>query len=241
MNAIRDIVARNLKRVRQRIDAACERSGRDRSSVRLVAVTKYAQPEWVDALIELGVTDLGESRPQQLIQRVPRFPEHVCWHLIGHLQRNKVRGVLPLFGMCHSIDSVRLLARIDLIASELKLPERPRLLLEVNVSGEDGKDGFDLAVLETEWSAITKFENVQPAGLMTMAPLTDDVEECRPVFGGLRALRDRLVERTGSEQLLGELSMGMSRDFEIAIEEGATLVRVGRTLFEGLERPQDSD
>ncbi len=241
MNVIRDIVAHNLERVQGRIEAACERCGRSPSSVRLVAVTKYAQLEWVDALIELGVTDLGESRPQQLIKRVPRFPEHVCWHLIGHLQRNKVRSVLPLFGMCHSVDSVRLLARMDLIASELSLPERPRLLLEVNVSGEASKGGFAPAGLEAEWPAISKFESVQLAGLMTMAPLTDDVEDCRPVFGRLRALRDRLAERSGSDELLGELSMGMSRDFEIAIEEGATLVRVGRTLFEGLERPADSD
>jgi pyridoxal phosphate enzyme (YggS family) len=228
-------IAANLLAVQGRIGEACARSGRDPRDVLLVAVIKSAKWEWVRALLDLDVRHLAESRPQQLVHRAaqlsaeaPHLP--VQWHLIGPLQRNKVRPVLPLARLIHSIDSVRLLERVGLIAGELQL--RPRVLLEVNVSGEATKHGFAPEQLWAEWGAITSVPHVEVAGLMTMAPESDDREAARPVFRGLHELRDRLRERGPWE--LSELSMGMSGDFETAVEEGATLVRVGSRLFEGL-------
>lgn len=234
MSPAREIIATNLERVRERIAAACARCGRSTDEIQLVAVTKYADLEWGQHLIALGVRDLGESRPQQLFERVPQFDHDVRWHLIGHLQRNKARKVLPITYCVHSIDSLRLLSAINRLGEELDM--RPRVLLEANVSGEEVKDGFAEAELVTVWNDVAGFDNVDVVGLMTMAPFMNDVEEARPVFQRLRSLRDRLREVSPSGPALNELSMGMSRDFEVAIEEGATMIRVGRTLYEGLER-----
>jgi pyridoxal phosphate enzyme (YggS family) len=221
----------NLLAVRQRIAQACARCGREADEVQLVAVTKYAPWPAVLELAELGCRSFGESRPQQLLQRAELLPG-VDWHLIGHLQRNKVRGVLPAVTLIHSVDSWRLLERIEAVAEELQLA--PRVLLEVNVSGEASKDGFDPDELQRGWGLTDQLVHTQVCGLMTMAPLTDEPEVARPVFRQLKRLRDELASR--SPQLaLRELSMGMSHDFEIAIEEGATLVRIGSSLFEGVE------
>jgi pyridoxal phosphate enzyme (YggS family) len=220
----------NLKRVRDQIHAACERSRRSASDVTMVAVTKYAELDWVRALVDLGVRDLGESRPQQLAARAAELPQDIHWHLIGHLQRNKVDQVLPVAHAIHSVDSVRLLEAIDLAASKRSL--RPRILLEVNVSGEQSKDGFDPDSLRAAWPDICQRESVDIRGLMTMAPLSDDPESARAVFARLRDLRAELALSAGCE--LSELSMGMSGDFEVGIEQGATLVRIGSRLFEGL-------
>ena len=214
--------------MRRRIEAACARSGRDPAAVRLVAVTKYAPMEAVRELVALGHRDLGENRPQQLLERAGLLNgAEVTWHLIGHLQRNKARKVLPVASLIHSVDSVRLMEAIDRLAVELSL--RPRVLLEVNVSGEGSKDGFEPGVLREAWGEITRMEHVELAGLMTMAPYSDDPETARPVFQSLRELRDELTA-TGALPL-PELSMGMSGDFEVAIEEGATIVRMGSLLF----------
>jgi PLP dependent protein len=221
-------VAENYTRVRDRIATACARSGRDPLSVRLVAVTKYAPIEAVRELVALGHRDLGENRPQQLLERVALLEElPVTWHLIGQLQRNKTRKVLPVASLIHSVDSVRLLEAIDRIAAELGL--RPRVLLEVNVSGEARKSGFSPEGLRSAWGEVTRFERVEIAGLMTMAPYADDPETARPVFRALRLLRDDLA--AAGPLALTELSMGMSGDFEVAIEEGATVVRIGSSLF----------
>ena len=226
------LLTENLRCIRERIEAACTRAGRRVGDVTLVAVTKYAELDWVRALVELGVTDLGESRPQQLVFRAGQLPPHVRWHLIGHLQRNKVESILPAVARIHSVDSVRLIEAINTGARKLGL--RPRLMLEVNVSGEPSKDGFDPADLLSTWPALCRLESIAIEGLMTMAPLGDHVEAARPVFRALRELRDCLVDAASGACLLPDLSMGMSGDFEIAIEEGATLVRVGSGLFEGL-------
>lgn len=223
----------NLRRVRERMAAACARAGRAASSVRLVAVTKYAELEWVRVLLQLGLRDLGESRPRQLLARAAELNGDVRWHLIGHLQRNKVAPLLPRAALIHSVDSFRLLERIDRLAAEAAL--QPRVLLEVNVSGEASKNGFVAAELLDHGSQLVSYRHVQIAGLMTMAPLVDDPELARPSFRGLRELRDRLVAQTDGCLSLSELSMGMSGDLEIGIEEGATLVRVGGRLFDGLE------
>ncbi len=227
-----DLIANNLLRVNADIATACARSGRLSADVTLVAVTKYAELPWIQRLVELGVINLAENRPQQLIERFQALRGDIRWHLIGHLQRNKVRPALPLAVLIHSVDSLRLLERISTVAAELSLT--PRVLLEVNVSGEGSKDGFPIAELTTQWDALQSVPLVQIAGLMTMAPLADDPEAARPVFRKLRLLRDELAQRATQSTKLTELSMGMSSDFQVAIEEGATLVRVGSRLFEGM-------
>ncbi len=226
-----DRLRSNREAVLAEIAAACGRSGRSAGSVQLVAVTKYARMAWVRELLAQGQTVLGENRPQQLIERAGEL-SGATWHLIGHLQRNKVRAVLPHAACIHSIDSLKLLARVGEIAGELSLV--PRVLLEVNVSGEESKDGFSPASLRAEWGDIRAVPNVIVAGLMTMAPLSEDPEAARPTFRGLRELRDELRQAAGAPAALPELSMGMSGDFAVAIEEGATMVRVGSRLFEGL-------
>ena len=219
----------NLNQVRLAMQAACKRSGRTEDEVRLVAVTKYAPTEALEALAQLGFQTFGESRPQQLMERAGQLPEGE-FHLIGHLQRNKVRPVLPVAHTIHSVDSLRLLKRIDTVAAELSL--RPRVLLEVNVAGEASKDGFSPTELRDAWGEAHSCEHVDIAGLMTMAPHTDEERPIRETFQGLKSLRDELASQRFP---LPELSMGMSGDFEIAIEEGATLIRVGSKLFAGID------
>ncbi|MEX0700909.1 MAG: YggS family pyridoxal phosphate-dependent enzyme [Planctomycetales bacterium] len=223
-------LAANLGCLRDRIAAACARVDRPASSVRLVAVTKSAALEQVRQLTELGVWDLGESRPQQLLERAAQLPAGVRWHLIGHLQRNKARRILPLADCIHSVDSFRLLDALERLAAELGAA--PRVLLQINVSGESSKHGFDPADLERDWDSVRACRRVRIAGLMTMAPHADAPERSRPVFRALRELRDRLASISGGALPLVELSMGMTGDFEPAIEEGATIVRIGSALFD---------
>ena len=233
MTDINETIQANVTAVKQRIQNAATRSGRAADDVTLVAVTKYAQDEWVASLSRFHPI-FGENRPQQLATRVPQFDDNIQWHLIGQLQRNKVRLTLPLAHTIHSVDSWRLLDRIELIGTELigtELQLRPRVLIEVNVSGEGAKAGFTPQALREEAAKLTALQNVNIAGLMTMAP-AGDAESTRFVFSSLRELRDELAASTGLQ--LPELSMGMSGDFEVAIEEGATIVRVGSRLFEGL-------
>ena len=236
MTPVESRIAENYDGILKRIEAACLRSGRPGSSVKLIAVTKYAEIDWMHALLSLGQSDLGESRPQQLVERAPLFHnDDVEWHLIGHLQRNKVRPVLPLASSIHSIDTFRLLTRVDHLTMELGL--RTHVLLEVNVSGETAKDGFATDDLLANWNSVLAMKNVHIDGLMTMARHSDNPEEARPTFQALRTLRDELNGMSPALLRLSQLSMGMSGDFEVAIEEGATVVRIGSKLFEGLKRP----
>jgi PLP dependent protein len=236
MDSVTTTIAANHARVVEQIAAACRRAGRDASEVRLVAVTKSAEIAWIEAIVALGVRDLAESRPQKLCERAAVIDPSVRWHLIGQLQRNKIRKVLPVAGWVHSVDSSTLLRRIDEIAGELGV--RPRLLLEANVSGEAAKSGFSPKELSEVWPVVAAVKHVEVAGLMTMAPFSDDPEASRSVFAALRALRDQLQTRVPAIEL-PELSMGMSGDFEVAVEEGATMVRVGTSLFEGLAGDDD--
>jgi len=220
--------------VRTRIDAACIRAGRDPAEVTLVAVTKYAPVEAVRGIVELGVVDLGESRPQQLLERAEMFDSRtdalpVRWHQIGQLQRNKVRKVLPRVELIHSVASLKLAQAIDRIADEEGL--QPRVLIEVNISGEESKEGFAPDELRELWPVLASLGHVRIDGLMTMAPYSSDPEAGRPVFAELRRLREELGGRAETRGSLPQLSMGMSGDFEVAIEEGATIIRPGSVLF----------
>ena len=222
-------LARRLLAVRTRLADACRRSGREPAAVTLVAVTKSVSPRVADAVTQLGHRDLGESRPQELWTKAVAVPG-VRWHLIGHLQRNKLDRTLTLAALAHSIDSTRLLAAADAFGRHRNDPVP--VLLEVNCSREAAKGGFAPEELPALADVLPTLAGVSVRGLMTMASHHDDPERCRPTFVELRELRDRLRSATGLE--LPHLSMGMSNDFEVAAEEGATLVRVGTTLFEGL-------
>ncbi len=216
------------------IRAACGRAGRSLNDVRLIAVTKYAEWPWVEALSSLHRT-FGENRPQQLAERQALLPE-IEWHLIGQLQRNKVKLALQHTSVIHSIDSLRLLERVAAVATELQV--RPRVLLEANMSQETTKSGFTPEELRRDWSQLAAFSKaVQIDGFMTMAAESHDPEDARPVFRSLRMLRNELQQTDASQNAgltLRELSMGMSSDFVPAIEEGATMVRIGNRIFAGL-------
>ena len=235
MSGTTEQIARNLARVRTDIAEACSRGGRKPADVQLVCVTKYARPEWIDGLLECGESVLGESRPQQLEQRAAEFPDHVKWHLLGQLQRNKVRRTLAAASLLHSVDSLRLLERIETIATDEG--RRPAVLLQVNCSDDPTRTGFTTESLRTAWPRVCGLTRTDVRGLMTMAPPSADPLETRAAFDSIRDLAVELgeirIEQGGAA--LQELSMGMSNDFEIAVEAGATLVRLGRTLFEGLD------
>ena len=226
MSAIETLLRENLARIEERIVAACGRAGRSRESVTLVAVTKSVTPEVAALLPALGVRDLGENRPQELWRKAEALPEPrfgVRWHFIGHLQRNKIERTVPLLTCIHSIDSVRLLDALEAHGTPLEG------FLEFNCSGEASKGGFAPDEVETLAQRIAALKHVRITGVMTMAaPLgeEDDPEAARGSFAQLRALGQRLG--------VPHLSMGMSGDFELAIEEGATHIRIGSTLFEGL-------
>lgn len=233
MAEIHEVLQSNLASVMSRVRSACLRAGRDVSDVRLVAVTKYADWSWVQALSAIhGV--FGENRPQQLSERSVLLPA-VEWHLIGHLQRNKVNLALRHSALIHSVDSLKLLQSI---ADAATRGNRPAVLLQVNISREESKSGFAAEELPRVWDLVAEYsERVEIRGLMTMAAESSDPEEARPVFAELRNLRDFLCSlgatcRAGIN--LTELSMGMSGDFEQAVEEGATLLRIGSLLFRGL-------
>jgi PLP dependent protein len=236
-------IAENLAAVRGRIAESAARSGRRADDITLVAVTKYVGIEKIRTLVKAGCRDLGEARPQQLWDRAEVLADlPVRWHLIGHLQRNKVRRTLPLLGMIHSVDSLRLAAAIDEAldcgAGVPPAASNPAVclpvLLEVNISGEAAKHGFAPGELGPMLSQLASLPRLEVRGLMCMAGLEGDLAEARRQFAATRELRDRLRQDCPVEIRLDELSMGMSGDYEAAIEEGATMVRVGSALFEGI-------
>jgi PLP dependent protein len=220
--------ADRLAAVRDRIAAACARGGRAVADVTLVAVTKTVDVDVAAAVVGLGIADLGESRPQEL------WRKHAAvgggrFHLIGHLQRNKLERTVPLCALIHSVDSERLLTALHEFGTHRGTPVP--VLLEVNCSREAAKGGFAPEALAAVCATRVQRPGVQVQGLMTMAAHHADPDACRPTFRELRTLRDSLATRYGP---LPHLSMGMSNDFEVAIEEGATLVRLGSVLFDGL-------
>jgi PLP dependent protein len=218
---LRQRLADNLAAVECHIAAACGRAGRRRDSVTLIGVTKYVSVGVAATLHELGLRDLGESRPQELWKKAVALPDTVRWHLIGHLQRNKIVKTLPLVSLIHSVDSLRLLEALEKEAANMA--RRVNVLVEINLSGEADKTGLPPEQLADLRHAADSLERIQVAGLMTMAALQDP-EACRPTFAELR--------RLGGPD--AALSMGMSNDFEVAIEEGATHIRLGSVLFDGI-------
>ena len=227
-------ISENLARVRQNIAAAALRAGRRPEEIRLVGVTKYVDTEIARVLVEAGVVELGESRPQELWRKAEALTElNVQWHLIGHLQRNKVKRTAEVVTLIHSVDSWRLLQEINQCAANGPLPVR-NVLLEINVSGDAAKHGLQAGDIESLFPEIAKLGHVAVMGLMTMSGLESTPDQKRQEFAALRDLRDKLSRSQPPNVVLQELSMGMSDDFEIAIEEGATIVRVGSALFEGI-------
>jgi pyridoxal phosphate enzyme (YggS family) len=223
------LIGKNLESVRQAIAGAAVRAGRDPSSVRLVAVSKTHPAAAVSEAVEAGQTCFGESRVQEALPKISLLPGGLEWHFIGHLQTNKIRKALPAFTLFHGVDSPDVARQMDRIAGELGLS--PEILLEVNVSGEETKFGFQPEALRREIEGLLALPRVRIGGLMTMAPYSEDSGVARRVFAALRELRDELAAATGAP--LATLSMGMSGDFEAAVEEGSTLVRVGSSIFGG--------
>ena len=248
-------LAEKLNEVRDRIAGAAAKAGRSPKDVTLIAVTKTAAPEQIREIVQLGVSDLGESRVQVISQRVPQLteflarqrthgeagavPAKVRWHMIGHLQRNKVKPLLPLVDYIHSIDSLRLAEEIEQHAG--KLGKRVPVLLEVNASEESAKTGVAVGAAVHLAEQIDSMQNVALVGLMTMAPLTDDLEKCRFVFGRTREIFEEMKWHKIGGQNFRHLSMGMSNDYEVAIEEGATMIRIGTSLFGGKLQTESED
>ncbi len=240
-------LAEKLDEVREKIAAACSKAGREVNEVTLIAVTKTAAPEQIREILSLGVGDLGESRAQVLTQRASQvnefyqrkqahgeaggMPARLRWHMIGHLQRNKVRPVLQIVDMVHSVDSLRLAEELDIQAAKLgkKLP----VLLQVNASEEKSKFGVAVGAAVHLAEQMDSMENILVAGLMTMAPLSDDPKLARFTFGRTREIFEEMKWHKIGGSGLRHLSMGMSNDYEDAILEGATMIRVGSALFGG--------
>jgi pyridoxal phosphate enzyme (YggS family) len=202
-----------------------------RDEVNMVAVTKSVSVDIAALLVDLGVKDLAENRPQELWRRAAILP-NATWHFIGHLQRNKIERTLPLVQLIHSVDSLRLLSALDEEAT--KLQKSIPVLLEVNASREAAKQGFAPDEISHVSKAVGKLRNIRVLGLMTMSAYSDNPENARSTFASLRQMRDLLRPSLSSPHDLRHLSMGMSNDFEVAIEEGATLLRLGTVLFEGV-------
>ena len=219
-------IEQNVRRIEERIAGACERAGRSADEVTLVAVTKTIDIPAIEAAFDAGVVNFGENRVQEAlskIERLERLKPRLTWHMVGHLQTNKAKTAVNIFDIIHSVDSLRL-------AEELSRRSQRDLsvLIEVNVTGEETKSGFSVNDVNGAITRIARLPNIVIEGLMTIAPWVDDAEQVRTVFRQLRQLRDALG--------LKHLSMGMTDDFEVAIEEGATLVRIGRAIF-GERRP----
>ena len=223
-------IAANLAAIRERIAAAAAAAGRDPGSVRLLAVSKTFSADHVRAAYAAGQRDFGENKVQEALQKIEQTAElPIRWHLIGHLQSNKAKKAGPAFAAIHSVDSIDLVRRLD--AAAVERGARPDLYVQVDLAGETTKFGAPEADVAGIARAASGCQAAVLRGLMLLPPWFDDPEQARPYFRRLRLLRDRLVEDGIERSHLGELSMGMSHDFEVAIQEGATLVRVGTAIF----------
>jgi pyridoxal phosphate enzyme (YggS family) len=225
-------IAENLERVREQITQAAAKVGRAVNEIELVAITKTHPAEKVREAVEAGHTVFGESRVQEARAKIPELPSNLRWHFVGHLQKNKIRHALPLFELFHGVDSLASAQEMNRIAAEDG--ERPRLFLEVNVAGEGSKFGFSAETLRAEIGSLLALPRLSIEGLMCIPPLAEEAEASRKFFVQLRELRNSLEKEFAVK--LPQLSMGMTQDYWIAVEEGATLVRVGTAIFG--ERPK---
>lgn len=237
MASLKSQIQANLTQIRQNIAAACSRCGRDPASVTVVAVTKSATVDAVKCAVDQGLLDLGESRVQQLIDRSQEVAQYVQrrklppvrWHMIGHLQRNKVKAVLETASIIHSVDTLRLAEDINARAEAAGTVAE--ILIQVNCSAEPQKYGVAVGAASHLCSLVSSLRNIRPVGLMTMAPLAKDPQAARPAFTRLRELFEEMRHDGVGGEAFRHLSMGMSQDYVVAIEEGATLVRIGRAIF----------
>ncbi len=226
-----DSIGERLKEVRARIASAAVRAGRNPNDVSLVAVSKTHPPELLREAIAAGIDDLGENKIQEAEQKIAQVGRHaVRWHLIGHLQSNKARKAVVLFDMIHSLDSAALARRLDRMCDEENRRELP-VLIQLDLGQEQTKSGISESELPALTAAVSECPRLNLTGLMTLPPFFDDPENVRPFFQKLRELRDEFGSQGAFRGGIGELSMGMTHDFEIAIEEGATIVRVGTAIF----------
>ena len=218
------MIAENIRFVTQRIANACEKSGRRAEEIKLICVTKTASVSEIEETLGLGLRSLGENRVQDAVTKYAAIGDRAEWHLIGHLQTNKAKDAVKIFSLIHSVDSPRLAKEIDKEAG--KIGKVQDILIQVNTSGEESKFGIEPGAAEGLLKEISIYPNINVKGLMTIAPEVDDPEKVRPYFRVLRELRDKINN-------LQLLSMGMTNDFEVAIEEGANMVRIGRAIFGG--------
>ena len=227
----KDQLGARLARIRAQIEAAALKCGRSPQDVTLIAISKTHPASLVREAIELGATDIGENRVQEAEQKINEVGRYAArWHLVGHLQANKARRAVQLFDVIHSLDSLELARRLDRMCGEEGREKLP-LLVQVDLGHEDTKSGIDESELREFIEGLKVLERVQLIGLMTLPPFFDDPEQARPFFRRLRELRDELREQGVFGDQKGELSMGMTHDFQVAIEEGATMVRVGTAIF----------
>jgi PLP dependent protein len=220
------VIRDNIAQIMQRIDSACSRVSRDPREITIVAVTKGRSADQIKEALANGLTDIGENRVQEALLKyaalIPDAQVPIRWHLVGHLQTNKTKEAVKVFSLIHSLDSRHLAEEIDKQAA--KINKLQDVLIEVNVSGEESKFGIKPAEAADFIKDISALKNISVKGLMTIAPILENAQNARPYFRQLRELRDKING-------LSILSMGMSDDFEVAIEEGATMVRIGRALF----------
>ena len=223
------MIKEQLEEVRERVNAACLRAGRDPKSVTLIAVSKTKPAQAVQEAYEAGARDFGENKVQEILQKQPALPQDIRWHMIGHLQRNKVHQVIGKAVLIHAVDSLRLAEQIEQEAAKRNLDVD--VLLEINVAKEESKYGFFLEDAEEAIRQISSLPHVHIKGLMTIAPFVENPEENRGIFQKLYQFSVDINDKNIDNVTMGVLSMGMSGDFEVAIEEGATMVRIGTSIF----------
>lgn len=223
------MVARQYDEIKKRVEAACQRAGRNPEEVTLIAVSKTKPVEMLREAYEAGARDFGENKVQEILAKEPKLPEDIRWHMIGHLQTNKVRQIVGKTCLIHSVDSVRLAEEIH--KESVKKGLVTQILLEVNVAEEESKFGFHVEEVEDALKQIQELSGVCVRGLMTIAPFVDNPEDNRPVFQKLNKLYVDMKTKNIDNDIMNILSMGMTGDFEVAVEEGATMVRVGTGIF----------
>jgi pyridoxal phosphate enzyme (YggS family) len=222
-------IAANLETIRQRVDSACQRSGRDPQDITILGASKSQPPERLQWAWEAGLRVYGENRVQEALMKMPQLPAGIEWHLLGPLQSNKVKKVVPAFVAVHSIDRLKIARALDREAA--KLGQKITGFLEINLATEETKHGFLPTVLPNHLDELAQLDSLQIVGLMAIPPFEKDPQASRVWFRQLRALRDTIREREDWQDFPGLLSMGMSHDYDVAVEEGATHVRIGTSLF----------